>query len=171
MRRHHLILIAIIVFVMALSAGTLWYNERAVRDNGASTPPISTEPDSALMADLKSLVVYHRKIVLLLADENTLPEAERQRATIVGNALFHDRLEREEAEGEVFGYDMPTKTLALTFDDGPHPQYTDEIVAILKQYGIPGTFFQVGRNLGSVDSKGEPKLTRSADYGRAIAKA
>ncbi len=36
--------------------------------------------------------------------------------------------------------------VALTFDDGPHPRYTPEILDILKEYGVTATFFSVGSN-------------------------
>jgi peptidoglycan/xylan/chitin deacetylase (PgdA/CDA1 family) len=36
------------------------------------------------------------------------------------------------------------KQVALTFDDGPHPQYTSQLLAILDQYDVPATFFEVG---------------------------
>lgn len=36
--------------------------------------------------------------------------------------------------------------VALTFDDGPHPRYTPEILDILKEYGVTATFFAVGSN-------------------------
>lgn len=39
------------------------------------------------------------------------------------------------------------KKIALTFDDGPHPQYTPEILDILKEYNIKATFFVVGQNV------------------------
>ena len=39
-----------------------------------------------------------------------------------------------------------TKKVALTFDDGPHPRYTHEILAILKEYDVTATFFVVGVN-------------------------
>ncbi len=39
------------------------------------------------------------------------------------------------------------KKIALTFDDGPHPRYTDEILAILAQYNISATFFVIGENV------------------------
>ncbi|OGT36049.1 MAG: hypothetical protein A3F11_05405 [Gammaproteobacteria bacterium RIFCSPHIGHO2_12_FULL_37_14] len=38
------------------------------------------------------------------------------------------------------------KTVALTFDDGPSPIYTPQILAILKKYNIKATFFVVGSN-------------------------
>ncbi len=38
------------------------------------------------------------------------------------------------------------KKIALTFDDGPHPRYTKEILSILEEYGITATFFIIGVN-------------------------
>ena len=38
------------------------------------------------------------------------------------------------------------KRIALTFDDGPHPRYTPQILDILAQYGVQATFFMVGSN-------------------------
>ena len=38
------------------------------------------------------------------------------------------------------------KRIALTFDDGPHPRYTPQILDILKKYGVKATFFAVGEN-------------------------
>ena len=64
--------------------------------------------------------------------------------------------------GEVFGTDLPPKTLVLTFDDGPHPRYTDQILEILKKYGLKAVFFQVGRNLGPETTDPNPKLTAKA---------
>lgn len=36
--------------------------------------------------------------------------------------------------------------IALTFDDGPHPRYTPEILRILREFGVSATFFIVGEN-------------------------
>lgn len=44
-------------------------------------------------------------------------------------------------------------TVALTFDDGPSPKYTPQVLKILKQYGIHATFFVVAGN-----AKRHPKL-------------
>ncbi|HEY9085609.1 MAG TPA: polysaccharide deacetylase family protein [Candidatus Tyrphobacter sp.] len=35
--------------------------------------------------------------------------------------------------------------VALTFDDGPNPPYTDGILDVLEREGVPATFFVVGR--------------------------
>lgn len=36
--------------------------------------------------------------------------------------------------------------IALTFDDGPHPRYTGQILDVLEEYDIKATFFVVGVN-------------------------
>jgi cellulose synthase/poly-beta-1,6-N-acetylglucosamine synthase-like glycosyltransferase/peptidoglycan/xylan/chitin deacetylase (PgdA/CDA1 family)/spore germination protein YaaH len=38
------------------------------------------------------------------------------------------------------------KMVALTFDDGPDPKWTPQILSILEQYKVPGTFFVIGEN-------------------------
>ena len=37
--------------------------------------------------------------------------------------------------------------IALTFDDGPHPRCTNQILDILAKYGVKATFFMVGENV------------------------
>ncbi len=39
---------------------------------------------------------------------------------------------------------IPPRTVALTFDDGPDPTWTPEILAVLAKHHVPGTFFVVG---------------------------
>ncbi len=56
---------------------------------------------------------------------------------------------------------LPPKTVLLTFDDGPHPKFTAEILQILAHYNIRAVFFQVGQNLGSVRG-GRAELSRNA---------
>lgn len=41
----------------------------------------------------------------------------------------------------------PTKKIALTFDDGPHPRYTERILNILDKYDVKATFFVIGVNI------------------------
>ena len=47
---------------------------------------------------------------------------------------------REDAQGE-------KKKVALTFDDGPHPQYTPEMLAVLKERDVKATFFLLGEEV------------------------
>ncbi len=45
------------------------------------------------------------------------------------------------------------KTVALTFDDGPNPGITDEIIDILEENGIVASFFVVGQNINEENAK------------------
>jgi len=40
--------------------------------------------------------------------------------------------------------DAARRQVALTFDDGPHPDYTPKLLAVLKQQHVKATFFVVG---------------------------
>ncbi len=54
------------------------------------------------------------------------------------------------AETEVFrSAKTETQRIALTFDDGPHPYLTDEILSILDEYHVKATFFEVGVNVNN----------------------
>jgi len=48
------------------------------------------------------------------------------------------------------------RAVALTFDDGPHPDYTPRLLAILRRYGVPATFFVVGEM-----AEAHPELIRA----------
>ncbi|BBH66695.1 bi-functional transferase/deacetylase [Actinoplanes sp. OR16] len=39
------------------------------------------------------------------------------------------------------------KQIVLTFDDGPDPEYTPEILDVLEEYGVPATFFMIGSEI------------------------
>ena len=47
----------------------------------------------------------------------------------------------------VYSWNSQEKKIALTFDDGPHPVHTPEILEILAEYGVRATFFVIGQNL------------------------
>ncbi|MFG2572994.1 bifunctional polysaccharide deacetylase/glycosyltransferase family 2 protein [Streptomyces sp. NPDC048481] len=46
--------------------------------------------------------------------------------------------------GRAVTVSVPDKTIALTFDDGPDPTWTPQVLRILREYDVPGTFFLVG---------------------------
>jgi peptidoglycan/xylan/chitin deacetylase (PgdA/CDA1 family) len=54
----------------------------------------------------------------------------------------------------------PTNTgkIAVTFDDGPTPGATDDVLDVLKSLGVPATFFVIGRNAAA-----SPGLLRRID--------
>src|SRR4051812_18893531 len=48
-------------------------------------------------------------------------------------------------ENQLTGSELPNKTIALTFDDGPGPR-TEELATFLAAKGIHATFFINGKN-------------------------
>src|SRR5262249_3991658 len=50
---------------------------------------------------------------------------------------------------------VPDKTVALTFDDGPDPTWTPQILAALRRHHVPATFFVVG-----AEAAAHPELVR-----------
>ena len=55
--------------------------------------------------------------------------------------------------------------IALTFDDGPHPRLTPEILAVLKKYDVPATFFLVGENVKNYPEAVEKILADGHELG------
>src|SRR5439155_17382060 len=67
-------------------------------------------------------------------------------------------------EGIVYGVPTKEKLAALTFDDGPHPIYTPEILRILDRYRVKATFFMIGSRMEQY-----PDVVRSvAAHGHAV---
>ncbi len=57
------------------------------------------------------------------------------------------------------------KNIALTFDDGPHPRYTPEILSILEEYDVRATFFVVGQNIEWYDGIVEKEQAAGHEIG------
>lgn len=45
--------------------------------------------------------------------------------------------------------DAGPNAIALSLDDGPHPEYTPQVLAVLARYGITATFNMIGRQVGA----------------------
>ena len=60
------------------------------------------------------------------------------------SAALDAALRDEWTDGE-----LPPRALLLTFDDGPHPRFTPQVLDILDRYGVKAVFFLVGQNLGA----------------------
>lgn len=68
-------------------------------------------------------------------------------STTVMAGIFCNFISANESSNLVYSHRTNDKMMiALTFDDGPHPKYTPEILDILKEYEIHATFFAVGEN-------------------------
>jgi peptidoglycan/xylan/chitin deacetylase (PgdA/CDA1 family) len=51
-----------------------------------------------------------------------------------------------DAKVQYSGCEVRGQVISITFDDGPHPEYTPRLLDMLKERGIKATFFMVGKN-------------------------
>ena len=80
----------------------------------------------------------YRKICLMLSFVITI-------AFLSSNNIYACANVKE--DNKVFSQNREkSNMIALTFDDGPHPRYTPQIIEILKEYGVTATFFIIGIN-------------------------
>ena len=64
-------------------------------------------------------------------------------------------VDRYLAGSVVYSVPVAERVVALTFDDGPRPPFTDAILDVLRDQGIVATFFLVGQN-----AQRHPELAR-----------
>lgn len=98
------------------------------------------------MVIMKNLKLFALFVILLIIGGCAERQAEvRYRKT----AELKMQLEKERRQGiidhEVLSGNPGHNAVALTFDDGPHPEFTPQILNILEKNGVKATFFVVGK--------------------------
>lgn len=77
-------------------------------------------------------------------------------AAVVALSSSHQRVPAPQPPSQAASAAIPSGTSSttagaryvyLTFDDGPHPTYTAQILSVLDRYGVRATFFQIGREV------------------------
>jgi peptidoglycan/xylan/chitin deacetylase (PgdA/CDA1 family)/glycosyltransferase involved in cell wall biosynthesis len=87
--------------------------------------------------------------------EGTGPTPQRDTGTAPAEVTGGGPVQRVGADRTVTTRSMPTRTIALTFDDGPDPRWTPQILDVLARHRAHGTFFQVGSKVNE-----HPELSR-----------
>jgi peptidoglycan/xylan/chitin deacetylase (PgdA/CDA1 family) len=121
LRRYHFILIGGMAFVLSASA-YLALRHRASLETLASAPTTSLQeivPDPVRPAP-----------AVKKTRPSALPDSGRKAPSPAAPTP-----------------DFAPKLAALTFDDGPHPEYTERLLAILKDENVQATFFVVGKQV------------------------
>ncbi|MDW4908296.1 bifunctional polysaccharide deacetylase/glycosyltransferase family 2 protein [Streptomyces sp. ADMS] len=67
--------------------------------------------------------------------------------------------------GQAVSQSVPEKTIALTFDDGPNPTWTPQVLEILEEYDVPGTFFVVGSMVSRYPSTVQTMVEQGNEIG------
>ncbi|MFE0106903.1 polysaccharide deacetylase family protein [Streptomyces sp. NPDC059009] len=102
-------------------------------------------------------------LVPLAAHRGTQTGREDELAAQTASSADADRALA--AAGRLFSHGpRGRREVALTFDDGPLPPYTGQILDILERYGVVATFFCVGINAGGFAED----LVRMREQGHAI---
>ena len=100
---------------------------------------------------------------LLEQMRSSIPTPEQQATPSDKSAEFIAETRQNEWQGQ----QLEKRSVLLTFDDGPQPVYTREILAILERYKVKAIFFQLGQNLGTV-TDGHAELTKNEDIEKEI---
>lgn len=79
---------------------------------------------------------------LFFVRENKPVAAANAEAATAGSAVLSDA----ENGDSVAVAERDLKKIALTFDDGPHPYYTEQLLDGLKERGVHATFFVTGEH-------------------------
>jgi peptidoglycan/xylan/chitin deacetylase (PgdA/CDA1 family) len=123
------------------------------------TETVSAENENILQLPILNFEKYNVTETVSAENENILqlPRKENKKEVVPSNIYMDTSSKPEEnikstenssvlklKQGVT--YNLPDGYVALTFDDGPSI-YTKEIVEILKQYNVGGTFFFVGNNV------------------------
>jgi peptidoglycan-N-acetylglucosamine deacetylase len=113
-----------VVFICLLSAFLVMLGSIPLTRLSSSKYPASQRP--------ASLTIPHktRNIHAPNTLRSTTPTPMKVHAPVLNYPLFNGSTHIPE--------------IALTFDDGPNPYYTPQILGILQRYGIKATFFDVG---------------------------
>lgn len=82
----------------------------------------------------KNLYIIVMTFMCLLLGALHIREKEQEVQETIGNVQENSNA------------DLGTKKIALTFDDGPHPYYTEQLLDGLKERGVKATFFVTGEH-------------------------
>lgn len=107
---------------------------------------------------LKSHYDQERKKLSVQLD----PETLKVPAEKTSRFRFKDDIQyRDTSKGYTAWHgDLKRKEVVLTFDDGPHAEYTPSILNTLKQANVKAIFFEMGKNI-----RQHPELTKAVAAG------
>ena len=112
------------------------------RPSAAAPPAIEAKPRSIATATAPPAIALDVRNLRTLTDDPA-----------VGRA---NRIDGDETKGVV----------AFTFDDGPNPETTPEVIDALERYNVPATFFIVTQRIsGKHGERGRELLQRELDAG------
>jgi len=89
--------------------------------------------------------------------------------SVLMEQAYEDNTGDGKADGGCSGVRVPdrhgfNKHIALTFDDGPNPATTPQVIAILKRHHAPATFFNNGKRYNAAAKEIAAQIAADPDY-------
>ena len=114
----------------------------------ASLPPVTEALPPVTEAPFQAMPVAQAPAPEppAIAADWYLARCERLRRDLTAYGGYADAA-AVEAALQAMELDPEGKMVALTFDDGPDPRHTPQVLALLRQYNARATFFIVGQNI------------------------
>ena len=152
-RTGQVIWLAAALLLLAIAVLALWLYETNGAPDGQSAetrqvPPIPPAGGEGLPPAVRNGQAVVQTVADTAAVVSTTAPTDADDGNIVYYRRRNDRME-----------------IALSFDDGPHPTYTQEILSILAEYGVPATFFMVGENVLYYPEAAEAVLAAGHEIG------
>lgn len=140
-----------------ISPHSIWTEVELVKNRLINSQPVNSAP--ALTIAPAALDISRQEIAQLQRQQaKAAAAAEQKRLTYTAPDQFHGAVVKS---GQL---QMAHDAIALTFDDGPWPTTTQQILDILQQEDIKATFFWVGQAVQS-----QPEIARQVvNAGHAI---
>ncbi len=101
--------------------------------------------DLTVGISLHGLILFHRGMPTLSPTSSPTPQPTQQSVKFLPAALAAQIADLEAHDRFFYHGNTGLPEVALTFDDGPNPANTPQLLAILKNYHVQATFFDVGR--------------------------
>jgi len=71
--------------------------------------------------------------------------------------------------GSLDGVSVPPHTVVLSFDDGPDPAWTPQVLEVLRRYQIRATFFLLGSQMLRYPALVRQEVAEGHEIGQPIA--
>ena len=139
--------------VLAYALNEQWLFIATTQGNGyMQAEDLLTEKQVAKIAAQKEaarLEAKQKEAARIQAEKEAAEKAEAERKAAEAAALEREKQAAKEQEEKNASQTQSdgTKKIALTFDDGPTANVTPQVLATLKKYQVPATFFVIGKQV------------------------
>lgn len=108
-------------------------------------PPVKAPKSTSKLQVKAQVQAVHQILPSAFYDSPSFPEKYQPYLTLLAKDEYEQ--ERGFKFNKIIRGDIRKRRIALTFDDGPHPVYTLQLLGILRRMHTPATFFVVGKQV------------------------